>query len=265
MPLSELALQRRNSIELWVKDQLNWEFYAILARYEGNNRGAIAYKRLMMMAGQVQIPDINGTHILDDDENWKIFEREMKIPIGIFYNNVEPAPSYTSDESTEILPSWFAILYSHAESMERNFWQTKFDFNEDGTIIYRPERTARIKEWNDFAAYNPYYVYQKLNITSGHTQLSNDRSLKSLVLVENNTDRFPISNIVEGQTHYTHSHFGGNSLFTLEVEPTSELAHIDAIPTKAFIQGQNLGFLFKIHAEDGTTTEYSFTIIDGNN
>ena len=44
MALSELAPQRRNRVELWVKDQLNSEFYAILARYQGNNRGAIAYK-----------------------------------------------------------------------------------------------------------------------------------------------------------------------------------------------------------------------------
>ena len=82
-----------------------------------------------MMGGQVQIPeDTNtGLHILDDDSNWRIFQREMKITLQEFYEYAEMSRVFQADG--EIKDGWAALMF--------------FSFRVDGAALSSDARLRR--------------------------------------------------------------------------------------------------------------------------
>lgn len=112
---SDITKQRRAIVRAFVNDELSSDFYNIVHKHEGANRGYLILKRLVMLSAQTLIAPAatNGYHILDDDDNWTIFEREMNIPSGKFYEMADMGAN-----------GWSGIMFSHPRSMDRNFHKT---------------------------------------------------------------------------------------------------------------------------------------------
>ena len=172
MALSEKAQARKQIVEQWVIESFHSDTYRTLHEHGGATKGYLLRLRLFMMGGQVQIPeDTNtGLHILDDDSNWRIFQREMKITLQEFYEYAEVSRVFQADG--EIKDGWAALMFSHSDSMEQHFHRTRI-YRENGQTLYRPEQV----DFPDFGFYPWDVVLDLLAFTGGESQLSDDKSI----------------------------------------------------------------------------------------
>ena len=183
MALSEKAEARKRIVEQWVIESFHSDTYKTLHEHGGATKGYLLRLRLFMMGGQVQIPESasNGQHILDDDANWRIFQREMKITLQEFHKYADMSNVFQYDG--EIKDGWAALMFSHRESMEQNFHRTRI-YRENGQTLYRPEQV----DFPDFGFYPWEAILDELAFTGGESQLSNDKSVSGMRLTINGID-----------------------------------------------------------------------------
>ena len=59
-----------------------------LSDYGTRLQARLVHNRIQMMTAAVVLPeDAEGVHVVDDDANWRVFQREMRIPATVFYHN----------------------------------------------------------------------------------------------------------------------------------------------------------------------------------
>ena len=252
MAMTQLALERRAQVEQWVLGNIHSASYRALHKHGGNTEGYLGHRRLMMMAGQVQIPDNNGVHILDDDANWRIFRREMKIPFGKFHRHSELSAVYVLQG--ELTDGWLAILFEHELSIERFFYRTRVHRSEAGTINYRPQL---VTEFPDFGRFPEEKVYQALGLSGGSEELSSDTSLKSLTLwIDSNS--FAVT-IVPDQEGYTQL-WSASATIRIVAEATNEFAVVKNGEPVQYDGNTPVTIRFSVTSEDDETVDHRFTV-----
>ena len=92
--MTPLALSRRGITIQWVRSQLIYPNYQFIKPELGMPRHSsewLTKLRLYMIGKQVMVEDLDsdGLHILDNDDNWAIFEREMQLPSSVFYDRAD--------------------------------------------------------------------------------------------------------------------------------------------------------------------------------
>ena len=88
MALSEIAESRKVRISEWIRDQITGSGFLHDIRSE---RGRITEARVYGIGGLALSARYGspGQHVLNDDANWKIIEREFKIPSDVFFNHLD--------------------------------------------------------------------------------------------------------------------------------------------------------------------------------
>ena len=223
-------------------------------RYDGTGTGNIMRKRIIMMVGQVQlkddslVPETVGVHLLDDDANWQIFEREMKIKAGKFFANCGIGNGFPPSGGDRV-EGWGSVI----NEMEQVFYRTKFYHYNDGSIVYRPERVL----FPDFARFRHEYSLQQLGLSGGADELSADTSIESMV-IHVGSSRRPF-NFTPGTHTFSYNVDVDVAEITLTVTPTNRFARAE-VPTLQYV-GVDADLIFKVIAEDDREQEYTLNIV----
>ena len=255
MALSEKAQARKQIVEQWVIESFHSDTYRTLHEHGGATKGYLLRLRLFMMGGQVQIPeDTNtGLHILDDDSNWRIFQREMKITLQEFYEYAEVSRVFQADG--EIKDGWAALMFSHSDSMEQHFHRTRI-YRENGRTLYRPEQV----DFPDFGFYPWDVVLDLLAFTGGESQLSDDKSISEMRLTINGVEgTFPFN---RGSTDFYYNNLAPvEGTVTLAVVPTDQFARVTGdMEAEVSPSSNQARFSFTVIAEDDTTRDYTLLV-----
>ena len=254
--LSVIAQKRKTEIEQWFLRSLESRVYRELGSYSmGRTRGAIMRKRLFMIVGQVQIePDITtNKHILDDEDNWRIFQKEMHIPSEIFYGKCNTSPSYP-DEDGGLVNSWISIVL---REMERYFYRSKLIY-ENGIYQIYPVKV----EYPDFGALGFEEILQAVGIIGGESLLSNDTSLKELKYLKNGVEVNISVSQSTGPEFRDNLRNGIETIYEFSsVLTTDEKARVElSEPITILANVSNGRMPFKVIAEDDTEQVYAINV-----
>ena len=180
--LSETTLRRQGTVRSFVNEELSSDSYNLVHKHEGSTRGLLVFKRLIMLSAQTLIPArvTDGGHILDNDDNWRIFEREMRIPSSKFYEMADMGRN-----------GWMPFMFSHANSLDRNFHRTIIP---RGGGMWTPELVEAFPEFSQLTVQpeNSNFnieeiVYRDLGKIGGSTHLSSNKKLTGVLFDVNGT------------------------------------------------------------------------------
>ena len=274
--LTQTAINRRRIVTNWIKGEFISPQFFMNSEKKGRTRGALLYRRLLMLAAQVGIPDVNDVHFLDNDTNWQQIEHETKIPTSYYYAHADVSSQDRTNEFEQIDdPSWGPIMFTHPWTMERYFYKTKV-VKVDGRIYLRPEAYHQPTLTNGFPDFSIFHadshlsyeekVLEFLGIVGGkNSQLSSDTSLRGNIRLS--VDGRPHFSIGASTSTYYLDYRGETAELRIDVAPTHPNADIEFIsdnPQQFLNDGTGLIFRWKVIAEDDSEQVYTFNLYDAN-
>ena len=266
MALSDVAIERRAEIESWMLRSMDSRIYRETGHNTGRTPGALLRERLYMIVAQVQIPDVDGVHILDSNDNWAVFTREMKIVQEAYYCNADMSR----------LNGWGKVMYgtvSPSRSMERYFYKTQVVRDRDN-VLFRPAAFHQPEVADGFPTFQAIHirpglstwhdgVMTDMNLCHGEFDFSSDVTLKALAISFTVNDG--ITYDIDPDTSGTRFGIGHAGTVASPVEivatPTNELTRVEYGDAVEFVPGaEPVVFHFKVIAEDDTEVEYAITV-----
>ena len=256
MALSQKAVDRQKQVIRWVIEQVDSRAWRELPRGGDSRRpidGEVMRRRVYMIGQQALVePNLQNAHILDSDNNWKIFLREMKLDSRVFYT--------TADMSHG---AWGLIAYdedplNNRPSMLERFYKCRIQNYGQDNEVWTPEL---VDDFPSFAGIPVENVWRRFCIGGKIDDLSSDSSLSRLSVnlfqgVQNHTTTRP------GVLEYSLSVSGSNlvgRVVTLTGDPTHRSARIVPSRRLALVVGANL-FTVKCIAEDDTESFYTLVV-----
>ena len=262
MALTLVAQERQDEVTQWARREMDTLSYMEFSKQSGITAGALVRQRLLMLVGQSSIPDVDGVHIFDSDDNWAVFEREMKIPLGAYYCHADMG----------VLNGWSSLMYSHRRSMEQYFYKTKVVYVE-GRAKFRPLAFHQPEIAAGFPNYGHLHptdgsswsdtVLERLGLCGGEHTLDGDVSLKKLTITfAASPDIVHEIDPASAGTSFGLGHSGTvRSAVAIVGTPTNRFAKIEYGNAVEFVPGADpVVFHFKVIAEDDTEIGYSVTI-----
>ena len=267
MILSAKAQERRDTVRAWIDHQFDNKAFEIYVHTPG--RGKITLDRVWMFGGLALTP-IDGTtnlHVFDNDDYWKVVQREMKIISALFYHHVD-------------VEAWQGIPDTHP--MTTHFYRSVVHLGTSH-IFFTPELVSGFPTFTPSdldigttqATYPMDAVLLWLDYISGgstdeedgHFGLSNDTSLKSLEVYFTETDRTHRLDIERStaRPNYSLRYSGVHaSDITFTIETTDANARVEPGEPIRFIPrlAEDAVYLFEVIAEDNTTESYTVRIED---
>ena len=256
MALSEKAVNRQRQVIRWVIEQVDSRAWRELPRGGDSRRpveGEVMRRRVYMIGRQALVePDFKNVHILDSDNNWKIFLREMKLDSRVFYT--------TADMSH---PGWGLIAYdedplNNRPPITERFYKCRIQNYGQDNEVWIPEL---VDDFPSFASIPVENVWRRFCIGGRIDDLSSDSSLKRLSVslfsgIQNNTTTRP------GVFNYTASVSGNNlvgRVVTLSGDPTHRNARVVRGDNVSLVLGENT-LTVKCIAEDDTESTYTLVV-----
>ena len=240
--MTEKAIKRKQKVVQWcVKEIDSFPFKEL---NDGTLSAEAMRARLRMMTSVVMVPDVNGVHFLDDDTNWQILQREMKIYSSMFY-----------DRANLVGRAWGNIIggpdpSDNRLSMADAFYRVKIDGGR-----YRPERVATFPEFVDTTLND---VRAEWGISGAVPEISSDSSIRSLFLLIGG-NRYEVT-VVPNQVEYRHIQ-GSAGTVGLEVVANDPLSKVMVTPPVHFNGVQPVEIDITIMAEDDSVTVYKFIVV----
>ena len=256
--LSEKAQERKREVINWGRRTTSGRHWYEQTR-DGFS-GRLVSKRLYMIVGQVLVPDVAGVHLLDNDENWHIIEREMNIAPPLFEAHAPTFSQTYENRDGEQVPNWRQVLGTPGEyqfSIEQYFHRTWIKHNGDDFTLY-PERVV---DFPDYGFFGVSEVRTALGLRHGSLNLSTDNSIKSLQIVR---DGYAINVPVSpGVTEWSVTESSGNTvMFSVLVEPADPRARV-VLGEAVEFTGTSIDIEWKIIAEDDSEQNYVYSILPG--
>ena len=260
MALTLVAQERQDEVTQWARREMDTLSYMEFSKQSGITAGALVRQRLLMLVGQSSIPDVDGVHIFDSDDNWSVFEREMKIPLGAYYCHAD------MDATT----GWGLVMYyrpAGGRSMEGYFYKTLVVYVNNRAVFrplafHQPAVTAGFPSYgtDDGASWSDA-VLERLGLCGGEHTLDGDVSLKKWTVAFDPGSTHNIDPASAG----TAFGLGYRGAVRSDVEiigvPTSEFARVEYGDAVEFVPGADpVTFHFTVIAEDDTELGYSVTI-----
>ena len=256
MALSQKAVDRQKQVIRWVIEQVDSRAWQELPRGGDSRRpvdGEVMRRRVYMIGQQALVePDLQNVHILDSDNNWKIFLREMKLDSRVFYT--------TADMSH---PGWGLIAYdedplNNRPSILERFYKCRIQNYGQDNEVWTPEL---VDDFPSFAGIPIENVWRRFCIGGKIDDLSSDSSLRRLSVslfqgIQNNTTTRP------GVFDYTASVSGNNlvgRVVTLTGDPTHRSARVVPGGSVRLAVGENRLTVTCI-AEDDTESMYTLVV-----
>ena len=256
MALSQKAVDRQKQVIGWLIEQVDSRAWQELPRGGDSRRpidGEVMRRRVYMIGRQVLVePNLQNVHILDSDNNWKIFLREMKLDSRVFFT--------TADMSHG---AWGLIAYdedplNNRPSMLERFYKCRIQNYGQDNEVWTPEL---VDDFPSFAGIPVENVWRRFCIGGKIDDLSSDSTMRRLSVnlfqgVQNHTTTRP------GVFEYSLSVSGSNlvgRVVTLTGDSTHRSARIVPSRRLALVVGANL-FTVKCIAEDDTETFYTLVV-----
>ena len=136
MVLSALATRRRGIVIQWCVNQIGSPMFVELHEHGEGGSNLLRHRLQMLTAITLTPLDESGVHLLDDDANWQLIQRELKIDIGQFFSHANSA-------------SWGALMNQNEDTPSLTE-RSKFDHLENENYVIEPELVA------DFPSIAPY-------------------------------------------------------------------------------------------------------------
>ena len=242
MALSDLAMKRRGRVTQWCVNEV--DSFAFTELNDGTLAGDAMRARLRMMTSVVMVPDINGVHFLDDDSNWEVLRREMKIQSSMFY------------EHANLIGGAWGNIVAGADpnegrlSMADAFYRVKIDGGK-----YRPERVATFPEFADTTLAD---IRAEWGISGAVPEISSDSSIRSLFLLVGD-NRYEVT-VVPNQVEYRYISLSAGT-FDVEVEASDTTSKVMVTEPVSFNGIQPVEIDITVMAEDDSVTVYSVIIV----
>ena len=265
MALSQKALDRQLIVKDWIRNQIRSPGFAVYQYDEP--RGTLSAARMWMIGGLALSKEYGNPaqHVFENDEYWKIVERELKIKESVFYEHLDVNET-----------AWRSVINHRTRSMATHFYKSAITRGAIGGLIlpelveafptFTPPSIAIGTTDGIFPKHAVLtwlgYIGGMANHEGGELGLSNDVTWQSLKLVF--SDR--THNIDPRSTGpgYTIRHAGDNAS---DVEvicvPTHNYARVEyGAPLRFEIGEPNEETSFTIIAEDDTEQIYTLEIVD---
>ena len=256
MALSEKALDRQKQVIGWLIEQVDIRAWQELPRGGDSRRpidGEVMRRRVYMIGRQALVePNLQNVHILDSDNNWKIFLREMKLDSRVFYT--------TADMSHG---AWGLIAYdedplNNRPSMLERFYKCRIQNYGQDNEVWIPEL---VSDFPSFASIPIDNVWRRFCVGGKIDDLSSDSTMSRLSVslfqgVQNHLTTRP------GVFEYSSSVSGSNlvgRVVTLSGDPTHRNARIVPGNRLTLVIGVNL-LTVKCIAEDDTESFYTWVV-----
>ena len=240
--MSRNARDRRGIAIQWCVNQIGSPMFAEL---HGHDDDLMRHRLQMMTAITLTPCDESGMHLLDNDDNWQLLRREMKIDIGQFHSHAN-------------LTAWGRVVNSsnhdpNVPIMTERFYRSKLVHTGDSYQI-EPELV------DGFPSIAPYMLgvcREYWGFTGSKPELSSHTNLKSLTMVLN-TDEYEVD-IIAGQTQYYWSPGSTIHRVNLKVETEDPNAKVEISGDGLFTGLEDVNVLIKVTAEDDSEENYTFT------
>ena len=256
MALSEKAVERQSQVIRWVIEQVDSRAWQVLPTGGDSRRpepGEVMRRRVWMMGRQALVdPNLQNVHILDSDNNWKIFLREMKLDSRVFY--------VTADMTHG---GWGLIAYdedplNNRPAILERFYKCRIQNYGQDNEVWIPNL---VDGFPSFASVPIEDLWRRFCIGGKIDDLSSDSSLKRLSVnlfqgVQNNTITRP------GVFDYTASVSGNNlvgRVVTLSGEPNHSNARVIPGGSVSLVVGEN-SLTVRCIAEDDTESTYTLVV-----
>ena len=256
MAISEKAAERQSQVMRWVIEQIDSRAWQELPRGGDSRRpvdGEVMRRRVYMISRQALVePNLQNVHILDSDNNWKIFLREMKLDSRVFYTTADMTHG-----------GWGLIAYdedplNNRPSLLERFYKCRIQNYKQDNEVWTPEL---VDDFPSFASVPIENVWRRFCIGGRIDDLSSDSSVRRLSVdlfqgVQNHTTTRP------GVLEYALSVSGNNlvgRVVTLTGDPNHKNARIIASRRVTLVVGANL-FTLKCIAEDDTESFYTLIV-----
>ena len=263
MILSAKAQERQDTVRYWCDHQLDNKGFEIYAHTPG--RGKVTMDRVWMVGGLALTPVNAATnlHVFDNDDHWKIVQREMKINSGLFYHHVDMETWESASMDTMFYRSKVALETTHKffkpELVSEFPTFTASDLDIGTTQATYPMDAVLL--WLD------YISGGSTSDEDGHFGLSNDTSLKTIMIYFAETDRTSSINLERStaRPNYEIGYSGTEpSDISFTIETNDETATIEHGESVSFIphSTEDIIYTFKVIADDNTEESYSVEIAD---
>jgi hypothetical protein len=204
MALSEKVIRRQRRIKHWCLDELQDYHFPILFEKSSQSIGRVMLQRIISLAGQAMIPEdaaSTGLHILDDDETWLVFRREMKLHSHNFFASASEHPT----------TGWIRLL----RNMETHFYRSRVVYAENGSFSYEPEQV----DLPDHGLFGYSEVMAWIGYIPVYNPFSNDNKLKSLTVLRGDfKSSFALGTFGEQPSTFQFSHDGPTAEYSVEAE-----------------------------------------------
>ena len=241
--LSAIVRQRQGIIIQWCVNQIGSLMFVELHGHDED----LMRRRLQMMTAITLVPtDNNGIHLLDDDANWQLLRREMKIDSGQFFTHMRTTTA------------WGRVVNSsnhdpNVPTMTERFYRSRLVHKGDSYQI-EPEL---VEGFPSIAPYTLGVCREQWGLTGSKPELSGNTALKKLTMVLN-LNEYEVD-IVAGQTQYYWSPGATIDQVNVKAEPADSTARVNIIDGGLFTGLEDKDVTITVTAEDDSQQVYTFT------
>ena len=257
MALSQKARGRQSQIIEWIIEQVDSRAWKVLPKGGDQRRpepGEVTRRRVWMIGRQALVEPVasSSSHILDVDNYWKIFKREMKLDSRVFYT--------TADMNH---PGWGSIAYGRdpinsRPGIDQRFYKCLIRNYGQDSEVWVPEL---VDDFPAFTAVSLNDLWGRFCIGGKIDDLSSDSSLRRLSVnlfhgTQNVTTTRP--GVFDYATSVSGSGLVGR-VVTLTGESTNRHARVIIGGNVRLDLGDNI-LTIKCIAEDDTESTYTLTV-----